>query len=174
MTGFRHTAYAIWPGMYPSRLIPKTALTFAIVWCFGNDLKMTKAAVNPSSLMKPVGFSHGFEVRGGRILFLAGQVAFDKKGAVVGKGNLLAQFRQVCENLRAVVEAQGGTLQDVVKLTIYVLDKKSYMDNRPALGRIYREYFGRHYPAMTLVEVKGLYDQTGDIMLEIDGVAALN
>jgi enamine deaminase RidA (YjgF/YER057c/UK114 family) len=72
------------------------------------------------------------------------------------------------------VEARGGTLQDVVKLTIYVLDKNNYMDRRPAIGEVYREYFGRHYPAMTLVEVKGLYDQTGEVMLEIDGVAALD
>ncbi len=135
---------------------------------------MAKTAVNPSSLMKPVGFSHGFEVRGGRVLFLAGQVAFDKDGNVVGRGDIVAQFRQVCENLEAVVEAQGGTLQDVVKLTIYVLDKNTYMDSRAAIGEVYREYFGRHYPAMTLVEVKGLYDQTGGILLEIEGFAALD
>ena len=135
---------------------------------------MAKIAVNPPSLTKPAGFSHGFEVRGGRILFLAGQVAFDKDGNVIGKGDIVAQFRQVCENLKAVVEAQGGTLQDVVKLTIYVLDKNNYRANGKAIGQVYREYFGRHYPAMTLVEAKGLYDQTGGIMLEIDGFAALD
>ena len=124
--------------------------------------------------MKPIGFSHGFEVRGGRILFLAGQVAFDKAGHVVGKGDIVAQFRQVCENLKTVVEAQGGTLQDVVKLNIYVLDKNTYIDSRPALGEVYREYFGHHYPAMTLAEVKGLYDQTGEVMLEMEGIAALD
>jgi enamine deaminase RidA (YjgF/YER057c/UK114 family) len=135
---------------------------------------MAKTAVNPSSLMKPIGFSHGFEVRGGRILFLAGQVAFDKAGRVVGRGDIVAQFRQVCENLKAVVEAQGGTLQDVVKLNIYVTDRNIYMDSRPAIGEVYREYFGRHFPAMTLAEVKGLYDQTGEVMLEIEGIAALD
>lgn len=124
--------------------------------------------------MKPTGFSHGFEVRGGRILFLAGQVAFDKDGKVVGKGSIVAQFRQICENLKAVVEAQGGTLRDLVKLNIYVLDKNAYMDQRSAIGEVYREYFDRHYPAMTLIEVEGLYDQTGDVMLEIDGIAALD
>lgn len=135
---------------------------------------MTKIPVNPASLMKPIGFSHGFEVRGGRILFLAGQVAFDKQGKVVGTGSLVAQFRQICENLKAVVEAQGGTLQDLVKLNIYVLDKNAYMDQRSAIGEVYREYFDRHYPAMTLIEVKGLYDRTGEVMLEIDGIAVLD
>ena len=135
---------------------------------------MPKTAVNPPALMKPVGFAHGYEVRGGRLLFLAGQVAFDKDGNIVGRGDILAQFRQTCENLKTVVEAQGGTLQDVVKLNIFTTHRDLYMDNRPALGQIYREYFGRHYPAMTLVEVKGLWDQTGGLMLEIEGVAALD
>lgn len=135
---------------------------------------MAKIAVNPASLAKPVGFSHAFEVRGGRVLFLAGQVAYDKDGNVVGRGDIVAQFRQVCGNLKAVVESQGGTLQDVVKLTIYVLDKTNYRANGKAIGQVYREYFGRHYPAMTLVEVKGLYDQTDGVMLEIEGIAALD
>lgn len=134
---------------------------------------MAKTPVNPPSLSKPVGFSHGFEVRGGRTLYLAGQVAFDKDGKVVGKGDIAAQFRQVCENLKTMVESQGGNLQDVVKLTIYVLDKANYRANGKAIGQVYRDYFGRHYPAMTLVEVKGLYDETDGVMLEIEGIAAL-
>ena len=135
---------------------------------------MSKTPVNPPALMKPIGFAHGFEVKGGRLLFLAGQVAFDKDGNIVGRGDILAQFRQVCENLKAVVESQGGTLKDVVKLNIFVTDRDNYMDNRPPIGKIYREYFGNHYPAMTLVEVKGLWDQTGGLMLEVEGVAALD
>lgn len=135
---------------------------------------MAKTAVNPPTLAKPVGYSHAFEVRGGRILFLAGQIAFDKDGTVVGRGDIVAQFRQVCENLKTVVQAQGGTLQDVIKLNIYVLDKNNYRANGRAIGQVYREYFGRHYPAMTLMEVKGLYDETEGAMLEIEGIAALD
>jgi len=135
---------------------------------------MAKIAVNPPSLAKPVGFSYGFEVRGGRILFLAGQVAFDKDGKIVGRGDIVTQFRQICENFKTVVESQGGTLQDIVKLTIYALDKQKYRASSKAIGQVYREYFGRHYPAMTLVEVKALYDETEGAMLEIDGFAALD
>lgn len=135
---------------------------------------MPKTAINPPSLVKPVGYSHAFEVRGGRLLFLAGQVAFDRNGAVVGKGDVVAQFRQVCENLKTVLAAQGGTLQDVIKLTIYVLDRQGYKARSKAIGQVYREYFGRHYPAMTLVEVKGLYDADAGCLLEIEGVAALD
>lgn len=135
---------------------------------------MPKDAVNPPSLAKPVGFSHAFEIRGGRLLFLAGQVAKDARGAVVGKGDLVAQFRQVCENLKALVEARGGTLRDIVKLTIYVLDKDQYKANGKAIGAVYREYFGKHFPAMTLVEVKGLYDVEAGCAIEIEGIAALD
>ncbi|MBI4013894.1 MAG: RidA family protein [Candidatus Rokubacteria bacterium] len=134
---------------------------------------MPRTVVNPPDIVKPVGFSHGVAVTGGRLLFLAGQVAFDKDGHVVGKGDIAAQFRQVCENMKAIIASQGGTLQDVVSMTIYVLDRASYQAHGKAIGQVYREYFGRHYPAMTLVEVKGLYDGDLGCMLEIQAVAVL-
>lgn len=135
---------------------------------------MSLTVVNPPGLPRPRGYSHGIEVEGGRLLFLAGQVAFDQDGQVAGRGDLVAQFRQVLRNLRAVLEARGGTLQDLVKLTIYVLDRGAYRAQGRAIGEVYREEFGRHYPAMTLVEVSGLYDEDAGALLEIEGVAVLN
>ena len=129
-------------------------------------------AVNPPTLAKPVGYSHGFEVQGGKTLYMAGQVATDKAGTVVGKGDLVAQFRQVCENLKALVLARGGQMNDIVKLTMYVLSKADYKAKAQDIGLVYREYFGRHFPAMTLVEVKGLYDD--DCAIEIEGVAVVD
>jgi enamine deaminase RidA (YjgF/YER057c/UK114 family) len=129
-------------------------------------------AVNPDTLPKPAGFSHGVQVEGGRTLYMAGQVAMDKGGQVVGKGDLVAQFRQVCENLKALVTARGGQMNDIVKLTFYVLSKAEYKARTREIGQVYREFFGRHYPAMTLVEVKGLYDD--DCLIEIDGVAVID
>ena len=129
-------------------------------------------AVNPPALAKPAGYSHGFEVQGGKTLYMAGQVATDKAGAVVGKGDLVAQFRQVCENLKALVVARGGQMNDIVKLTMYVLSKADYKAKAKDIGLVYREYFGRHFPAMTLVEVKGLYDD--DCAIEIEGVAVVD
>ena len=129
--------------------------------------------VNPPTLAKPVGFSHGFEARGGRLLFIAGQVARDGAGRVVGKGDLVAQFRQVCENMKAVLEAAGGGFGDVVKLTIYVLDVDDYKRQARAIGNVYRDYFGRHYPAMTLVGARDLYDREDGCLIEIEGYAVL-
>ena len=128
---------------------------------------------NPPSLPKAVGFSHAAETRGGRTLFLAGQVAKDREGRVVGKGDLVAQFRQVCENLKAAVTAGGGELTDVVKLTIYVLDAGDYKRHAKAIGGVYRQYFGKHFPAMTLVGVRDLYDAAEGCVIEIEGFACL-
>ena len=129
--------------------------------------------VNPASLFKPVGFSHGYEAQGGRLLFIAGQVARDGAGVVVGKDDLVAQFREACVGLKTVVEAAGGALTDVVKLTIYVLDVAEYKRLSRPIGAVYREFFGRHYPAMTLVGARDLYDADDGCRIEIEGVAVL-
>ena len=127
-------------------------------------------SVNPPGLMKPVGYSHAYEVQGGKTLYIAGQVAVDRHGEVVGKGDLVAQFRQVVENLQTAVGARGGQLTDIVKLTIYVLSTADYKARGREIGAVYREYFGRHYPAMTFLEVKGLYDEDRGCAIEIEAV----
>ena len=129
--------------------------------------------VNPPGLMPAVGFSHGFEARGGRTLFIAGQVAKDHRGDVVGRGDVVAQFRQVCENLKTVVTSCGGAMTDIVKLTIYVLDVNDYKKSLREVGAVYREYFGKHFPAMTLVGARDLFDAADGCLIEIEGVAAL-
>jgi len=135
---------------------------------------MAKTPVNPPTLVTPRGYSHAFEVAAGRLLFMAGQVAFDARGEVVGKGDIVAQFRQICENLRAVLQSRAGQMNDIVKLNIFVLNKADYQAHGKEIGAVYREYFGKHYPAMTLVEVKGLYDEDQGCLLEIEGVAILD
>ncbi len=129
-------------------------------------------SVNPPALTKPAGYSHAYEAQGGKTIYIAGQVAVDREGKVVGRGDLVAQFRQVAENLKAVVLARGGQMNDIVKLTIYVLSKADYKAKSKEIGVVYREYFGRHYPAMTLVEIKALYDD--DCAIEIEGVAVVD
>ena len=130
--------------------------------------------VNPPSLAKPAGYSHGIEVQGGKTLYVAGQVAFDKNGELVGWGDIVAQFRQICENLKAVLLARAGQLNDIVKLTIYVLDKSAYKARTKEIGAVYREFFGRHYPAMTFLEVRGLYDDDQGCLIEIEALAVVD
>jgi enamine deaminase RidA (YjgF/YER057c/UK114 family) len=132
--------------------------------------KLTQA-INPTTLVKPAGFSHGWETQGGKTVYIAGQVAVDKEGHVVGAGDLVAQFRQVCENLKAVLVSRAGQMNDIVKMTIYVLSKGDYKTHARDIGAVYRDYFGRHYPAMTLVEVKGLFDDA--YLIEIEAIAVV-
>ena len=136
-------------------------------------MKEHMSEVRPRTLPKPKGFSYGMEVKRGRLLFIAGQVARDGDNQVVGKGDLAAQFRQVCANIQAVMNAAGGDMTDIVKLTIYVLDVADYKRRLRDIGGVYREYFGKHFPAMTLVGARDLFDAADGCLIEIEGVAAL-
>lgn len=132
---------------------------------------MEKQIVNPTSLVKPSGYAHGVVTQGGRLLFLAGQPALDAEGKIVAPGDIAGQFNQSFKNLKTVLEAAGGTMTDIVKLTIYVTDKSAYLSNLKPIGAVYRSYFGRYYPAMTLVEVKSLFDDAA--LVEIEGTAVI-
>jgi len=131
-----------------------------------------KQIINPPELSKPRGFSHGVAVEGGRLLMLAGQDASDAEGRIAAPGDLVVQYEQVIKNLKVVVEAAGGELQDIVKLNIYVTDRDDYRARLKPLGAIHRAYFGRHYPAMALFEVKGLFNP--DAVIEMEGIAHLS
>ena len=131
---------------------------------------MEKTLINPPALARPVGFSYAARTRGVTI-YLAGQTAMDARGAIIGAGDIVAQFRQAVANMSVVLLASGATFQDVVKLNFFVTDIAAYQANAKAIGAIYREFFGKHFPAMTLVEVKRLYDEQA--MIEIEGVAVI-
>ncbi len=130
-----------------------------------------RTIINPPELPRPRGFSHGIVCEGGRLLMLAGQDASDAEGVIHAPGDLLAQYEQVLKNLKAVVEAAGGTMEDIVKLNIYVTDRDTYRTQLKPLGEIYRAYFGRHYPTMALFEIRGLFNP--DAVIEIEGIAHL-
>lgn len=128
--------------------------------------------LNPAGLESPVGYSHVAKITSGKIVFVAGQASFDASGCVVGKGDFVAQFRQVMANLKLAIEGAGGRAEQFAVLTIYLTDLQSYLTNKRLIGAAYREVFGKHFPAITLVEVKGLYNS--DCMVEISGVAVIN
>lgn len=133
---------------------------------------MTKLMINPPTLAKASGYAHGVLAEGRRLLFLAGQTGMDAAGKIVAPDDLVAQFTRALTNLKAVIDAAGGQMTDIVKLTIFVTNKADYRANLKPLGETYRSFFGRHYPAMTLVEVKSLFDD--EAMVEIEGVAVID
>jgi enamine deaminase RidA (YjgF/YER057c/UK114 family) len=132
---------------------------------------MQKTIINPPGLARPVGFNHGIVTAGGRVLWLAGQDASDAEGRIVAPGDVVAQAAQVLANLRAVVEAAGGTMQDIVKLNVYVTDRAAYKAALKPLGRLFREHFGAYYPAMALFAVSSLFQD--DALIELEGFAVL-
>jgi enamine deaminase RidA (YjgF/YER057c/UK114 family) len=132
---------------------------------------MPNAQVNPPQLPPPSGYSHAVRAGSGALIFLAGQTGADAAGNIMAPGDLAAQFDQALANLRMALEAAGGSPKDITRLTIYVTDKAAYKANLRPLGEAYRRRLGRHYPAMTLVEVKSLFDDQA--LVEIDGIAVI-
>ena len=132
---------------------------------------MSLTIVQPAGMPRPSGYSYGIAARGGTTLYMAGQIAWDANRQMQGVGDIVRQFEQAMVNFQAVVAAGGGTLRDVAKINIYVLDKKDYFAKAKAIGAVYRRFFGDHYPAMTLVEVRDLAEK--DLLLEIEGVAVI-
>jgi reactive intermediate/imine deaminase len=106
-------------------------------------------------------------VRAGELLFVSGIVAVDGKGALVGGDDVVAQTRQVFENMRTVLEAAGCGFEDVVKVTIFLTD----IDDRPSINPLRQEVFGSTRPASTLVEVPRLAVEGAKV--EIECVAVL-
>ena len=104
------------------------------------------------------------------ILVLGGHVAFDADRKIVHPGSLVGQFRLAVRNLRTTLSTAGFGPEHVVKLTIHVTNVDDYRANLKELGVIWKEEFGRHYPAMTLLGVNGLME-VGSVV-EIDGLAA--
>jgi enamine deaminase RidA (YjgF/YER057c/UK114 family) len=130
-----------------------------------------KDIINPSSLARPVGFSHGILTTGGRLLFLAGQTGSDAEGSITAPGNLVAQYEQTMRNLQAVVVSAGGTMQDITKLNIFIRDRDDYLAHLKPLGQVHRAFFGSYYPAMALFEISRLFQD--EALVEVEGIAVI-
>ena len=123
--------------------------------------------LNPQTISVPTGYSHVAEVSSGRTVYIAGQVAFDTSGNVVGKGDFAAQATQVFENLKLALAAVGATFDNVVKVNSYVTD----MSHIQTLREIRGKYYGKNAPASTLVEISKLAHP--DLMIEIEAIAVV-
>ena len=123
--------------------------------------------INPKELAPASGFSHATVA--GDFVWLGGQIGSDATGRVVEPGDIAAQFARAIGNVAIALRASGSAPADTVKLTYYVTDVKAYKANLRAIGQAYREVFGKHYPATTLVEVRDLFDPGA--LVEIEAVA---
>ena len=130
-----------------------------------------KTLLNPPTLAKPSGYTHGILTEGGRLLFIAGQTGLDASGRIVHPNDIVNQFRQVLANIQTIVTAAGGQMTDIVRFTIYVTNKAGYKANLKAIGEVYQTFFGKYYPAIALVEVTSLWD--AEAMIEIESMAII-
>jgi 2-iminobutanoate/2-iminopropanoate deaminase len=113
-------------------------------------------------------FPHAVSIEGKRLICVSGQLAWDAKGNCVGKGDMRAQMRQVCENIKEVLAAAGAGLEDIVKTNTYVTD----MDEFFKCIDVRMEYFGPGWPTSTTVEVRRLAHP--DMLVEIEAMAAVD
>ncbi len=132
---------------------------------------MEKKAINPKSICEPLfnAYSNGIAARGNRILFIAGQVAMDKNGKIIGIRDIRAQTRLVFENIKAIVEDAGGSMENIVKTTTFMTN----LDDYYGYAEIRSQYFNKQpIPGGTVVEVKSLFPK--DVLIEIEGIAVLD
>ena len=132
---------------------------------------MSFEIVNPKSLGEPKGWNNGLIAPpGGRLLFVAGQAGWESDAAGLAPG-FVEQFGRALDKVMAVVREAGGSAEDVGRVTIYVTDLAAYQANRKALGEAGRARLGKHYPAVAMLEVKGLVDRGA--LVEIEATAVL-
>jgi enamine deaminase RidA (YjgF/YER057c/UK114 family) len=120
--------------------------------------------INPLELAAPAGFSQAVAAAPGRLVFVAGQVANDADGRVVGKA-LEEQFDLAARNVVLALEAAGARPEHVVSLQIFTTDVEGYRERSREIGAAYRRHFGRHYPAMALLGVTRLFDPEARVEL---------
>ncbi len=121
--------------------------------------------INPDGVYRPASYSHA--VRAGQTLYVAGQVARNEHGELVGADDALGQARQVYANLAAVLEASGATFGDVVRVTTYLVDPA----DSAAVTRVRLEAFGDHRPAHTGLVVAAL--GAPEVKVEVEVTAVL-
>lgn len=161
-------AFAVRLRCSPARQLP-AVLLFLVLPCpalFAQG--QASRYINPPSLVKPTGYTHVVISPDGRTAYIAGQVAFDSTGKLVGPGDFRAQAEQVLRNLRRAVESVEGTLGDIVKTTTFITNLKHV----PVLRELRAKYLdpGRP-PANTLLVVSSL--ARPDLLIEIEAVAVL-
>lgn len=131
---------------------------------------MSYEIINPEDLGAPRGWNNGMLApRAGRILFVAGQAPSDETGAV-DAADFVTQFSLSLARAIRVVEEAGGNVEDIGRLTIFVSDMDAYRSSMHSLGAAYRALMGRHYPAMSLVEVSRMVDDNAIIEIETTAV----
>jgi reactive intermediate/imine deaminase len=154
------------------KVLPWVVAALSLAWGAFGQAPTFRAGVprfmSPATMAKPNGYSHLVAVRGGTTIYVAGQVALDRQGTLIGTGDFRAQAQQAFENMKAALEGSGATFKDVVKLNNYLVD----MSQLPAFREVRDRYINTASPpASTTVEVRKLFRD--DVLVEIEAVAVI-
>jgi enamine deaminase RidA (YjgF/YER057c/UK114 family) len=133
-----------------------------------SELAASHQVLHPRHWKPAKGYANGI-VAEGRTVFVAGQIGWnaDQKFESL---DFVAQTRQALENIVAVVREAGGTAEHITRLTWFILDKREYIARLPEIGAAYRSVMGRHFPAMTLVQVVALLEDDAKVEIEASAV----
>lgn len=132
---------------------------------------MKTTIINPASLAAPSGYNNGVLVESGSLLFVAGQIGWDRSRRIISD-DFADQFALALENVLAVVREAGGDPTSIARLLIFVTDKKEYLSRLKDVGSAYKQLMGKHYPAMALVEVSALVEDLAKV--EIEAIAVID
>ena len=130
---------------------------------------MTMEVLQPEGWGAPRGYANGVTVEG-RIVFAAGQIGWNPRTCAFETDDFVGQVDQALRNVLAVLREGGAGPEHVARMTWYVTDRAAYLANTRAIGRVWRESFGRHYPAMSLVIVAGLLEERARVEIEATAV----
>ena len=134
----------------------------------GANARETTAVLQPAGWAAPKGYANGIAARG-RLVFIGGQIGWNAAQQFEAM-DFVGQARQALANVVAVLAEAGGRPEHLVRMTWYVVDKREYLASGRALGVVYRESIGRHFPAMTAVEVKSLMEDAARLEIEATAV----
>jgi enamine deaminase RidA (YjgF/YER057c/UK114 family) len=124
--------------------------------------------LQPVHWPRPKGYTNGI-VASGRTVFVSGMIGSDARGNIVA-GDFVKQASQTLKNIVEVLSEAGAKPEHIVRMNWYVVDKKEYLGAYKQLGAVYREIIGRHYPAMTAIQVVSLVEDTARLEIEVTAV----
>lgn len=124
--------------------------------------------LQPPGWARPRGYANGIAVSG-QLVFIAGQIGWDEQGEFVSD-DLVAQTRRALENILTILAEAGGQPAHIARMTWYVVDKREYLARASEIGAVYRELMGKHFPAMTAVEVSALIEDRAKVEIEATAV----
>jgi len=124
--------------------------------------------LQPPGWARPRGYANGIAAKG-RIVFIAGQIGWDEQSQFQ-TDDLAGQVRQALANVLSVLAEAGGRPEHIARMTWYVTDKRAYLNASRAIGQVYRELMGKHYPTMTAVQVTALIEDRAQVEIEATAV----